>query len=93
MKDEIVMRVVAVQARKSERDHASREKDVLECPHCTVCYTLQIRPAADIVREYANGIPQALRMLMQIITVEHDMGRHSAMLEIPYRCEVAAGVK
>jgi hypothetical protein len=88
MKDELVMRVVAVQDLKAERDHAPREQDVLECPHCTVCYTLQIRPAGASVKEYASGISQALRMLMQIIAVEHDMGRHSPSLEIPYRCGV-----
>lgn len=87
MSSNLLLNLVGIREGKATEEQASgfRAAEIIRCPHCSTRYWLLVTPPNGSSRQQEDGILDALRMMTQIITSEHETG-HSPRLSIPYRC-------
>jgi hypothetical protein len=89
MTSNLVLSLVGIREVKGAPEESQpsgfRAAEVIRCPHCSTRYWLLVTPANGSLRQQEEGIVDALRMMTQIITSEHETGHSSARLTIPYR--------
>lgn len=87
MSSNLVLNLVGIREGKATEEQATafRAAEIIRCPHCSTRYWLLVTPVNGSSRQQEDGILDALRMMTQIITSEHETG-HSPRLSIPYRC-------
>jgi hypothetical protein len=91
MSSNLILNLVGIKEGKAteEQPPGFRAAEIIRCPHCSTRYWLLITPLNGSSRQQEDGILDALRMMTQIISSEHETG-HSPRLSIPYRCSIGA---